>query len=159
MELLYTLRCLNTIRANRWTGEVHHRLDNEGVVNKCRYLDRGFRATTSADADLWKAMQTYQEQWGRVTTISWVKAHAEDGEAKTNSHEQQNKKTDDDAENAYAQPDSKAYILGYCSQFSTLWGAEIDGRSVANKMGATVLEYLQTEEYLDYWRRRTGAGA
>ena len=28
VELLYTLRCLHAIRANGWTGEIHHRLDN-----------------------------------------------------------------------------------------------------------------------------------
>ena len=60
VELLYNSCCLHTIRANGWTGEVHRRLDNEGVVKKCQHLDRGFRATTSSDADLWEIMAEYQ---------------------------------------------------------------------------------------------------
>ena len=28
VKLRYTLRCLYTIRVNRWTGELHRRLDN-----------------------------------------------------------------------------------------------------------------------------------
>ena len=57
------------------------------------------------------------------------------------------KKADDDAEKAYDQPDSKAYRRGYCSQFSTMWGTKVDGKLVTNKMEATVLRHLQTEEY------------
>ena len=34
VELLYTLRCLNTIRLARWEGRSHHRLDNEGGWSK-----------------------------------------------------------------------------------------------------------------------------
>ena len=34
VELLYTLRCPNTIRSDGWEGEIHHMLDNEGVVKK-----------------------------------------------------------------------------------------------------------------------------
>ena len=40
VKLLYTPRCPHTIRANGWTGEVHHRLDNEGVVKKCQCSPR-----------------------------------------------------------------------------------------------------------------------
>ena len=77
VELRYTLRCLHTIKANGWTGEVHHRLDNEGVVKKCQHLDRGFRATTSSDAGLWEIMAEYQAKWHDVTEVAWVKGHAE----------------------------------------------------------------------------------
>ena len=34
VELMYTIRCLHTTRANGWTGGVHRRLDNEGVVKR-----------------------------------------------------------------------------------------------------------------------------
>ena len=100
VELLYTLRCLYTIRAVGWTGEVHHRLDNEGIVKKCQHLDSGFRATTPSDADLWKIMTEYQGTWHEVTKISWVKGHAEKGGAKTNDHEKQNHTADAQAEKA-----------------------------------------------------------
>ena len=112
VELLYTLRCLHTTRANGWAGEMHHRLDNEGVVKKCQHLDRGFRATTSSDADLWEVMAEYQAEWRDVTKISWVKASAEKGGAKTNAHERQNKRADEDAEKAHAHTDFPAYRGG-----------------------------------------------
>ena len=120
VELLYTLRCLRPIRLAGWTGKVHHRLDNEGVVKKCKHISRGFRAAASADADLWAAMRSYLDEWRGETTISWVKSHAEDGGAKTNDHEVQNKKADECAEKAYAHPDSDWYKQGYCSQFDTV---------------------------------------
>ena len=37
--------------------------------------------------DLWKAMPIYLDEWRGEKTISWVKAHAEDGGAVTNDHE------------------------------------------------------------------------
>ena len=43
-------------------------------------------------------MCLYLNEWRDETTISWVKTHAEDGGAKTNAHEEQNKKADDDTE-------------------------------------------------------------
>ena len=63
-------------------------------------------ATETADTELWMAMCTYLGEWRDETTVSWVKTHAEDGGAKTSEHEQQNKRADDDAEEAYAHPDS-----------------------------------------------------
>ena len=60
VELLYTLRCLYTTRANGWAGGVHYRLDNEGAVKECQHLDRGFRATASSDADPGEVMLDYQ---------------------------------------------------------------------------------------------------
>ena len=47
------------------------------------------------------AMCSYLGEWRDETAISWVKAHAEDGGAKTTDHEKQNKRADDDTENAY----------------------------------------------------------
>ena len=105
VEILYTMRCLSTIRLARWIGKIHHILANEGVVKKCKHISQGFRTMAAADADLWKAMCTYLDEWRGETTISWVKAHAEGGGAITTDHEQQNKRADDDAEKAYAHPD------------------------------------------------------
>ena len=68
-------------------------------------------------------------------------------------------KSDEDAEGAYAHPDSPIYREGHCSQFNTLWGAMIDGKLVTPKIGATVLRYLQMAQCLRYWRASTGAGA
>ena len=59
VELLYTLWCLRSIRLAGWTGKIHHRLDNEGVVKKCKQISLGFRTASSADAGLWAAMCTY----------------------------------------------------------------------------------------------------
>ena len=62
VELMYTLRCLHSIRANWWTGEVHRRLSRQrGGGEKCQHLGRGFRATTSSDADLWEIMAEHQD--------------------------------------------------------------------------------------------------
>ena len=38
VELMYTLRCLNTIRSHGSEGEIHHMLDNEGVVKNANTL-------------------------------------------------------------------------------------------------------------------------
>ena len=92
VEFLYTLRCLNTTGLAGWEERAHHRLDNKRVVKKCRHTCRNFRATTTADAGLWKAMSAYLDEWRDEATISWVKAHAEDSGAVTNDHEKQNKK-------------------------------------------------------------------
>ena len=62
---------------------------------------QGLRATTAADAGIWKALSAYLNEWRDETTISWVKAHAEDGGAVTNDHEKQNKEADGDNEDAY----------------------------------------------------------
>ena len=113
VELLYTLRCLSSIRLAGWTGKVHHRLDNEGVVKRCQHISSGFRTAASADADLWTAMCSYLDEWRDETTISWVKSHAEEGGAKTTEHEVQNKKADEDAEKAYAHTDSAGYEQVY----------------------------------------------
>ena len=67
-------------------------------------------------------MCSYLDESRDKTTISWVKAHAEDGGAKANDHENPNKRADDDAENAYTHPDSSLYRVGYCSQLDTIWG-------------------------------------
>ena len=45
-----------------------------------------------------------------MTKIQWVKAHAEEGGAKTNTHEEQSKRADEDAEKAYAHTDSPAFV-------------------------------------------------
>ena len=108
----------------------------------------GFRDTTAADAGLWEAMDTYQCKWGDMTTVSWVRAYAEEGGVETNDHEKQNKKADTGAEGAYAHPDPPLYREGYCSQFETLWDATIGGKVVTHKMGATVLRYLQMTQYI-----------
>ena len=159
VELLYTLRCLSTIRLSGWTGKVHHRLDNEGVLKKCRHISHDMKTETTAAADLWVAMCTYLEEWKGETTISWVKGRAEKGGAKTNDHETQNKKADENAEEAYGHSESPLYRIGYCSQFDTIRGAMIDGKVVAHKTGASVLRYLQSTQYLRYWKTRRGAGA
>ena len=93
-----------------------------------------------------------------MAKVTWVKAHAEQGGAETNDHEKQNKKADEDAEGAYVHLDSLMYRWGYCSQFDTLYGATIDGKVVTHKMGVTVPRYLQTTQYLPYWKTRTGTG-
>ena len=49
------------------------------------------------------------------TKIQWIKARAEEGRAATNAHKKQNKRADEDAEKAYAHPDSTAYREGYYS--------------------------------------------
>ena len=59
VKLLCTLRCLNTTMLSGWEGRIHHILENEGVVKKYRRIGRDFRATTTVDADLWKAMSAY----------------------------------------------------------------------------------------------------
>ena len=84
------------------------------MVQKCEHNSLGFRTAASAGADLWVAMRSYLDEWRGETTISWVKSHVEDGGAKTNDHEVQNKKADDDAEKSYAHPDSSEYSQGYC---------------------------------------------
>ena len=104
-------------------------------------------------------MCLYLNEWRGETTISWVKSHAEDGRAKTNNHKEQNKKADDDAEKAYAHPDSDEYSGGYYSQFNTVWDATIDDKIVVHKAGATVLRHLQKTQYLRYWKTQRGAGA
>ena len=83
-----------------------------GVVKKCKHISQGFRNAAAADADLWTAMCSYLGEWRGETTISWVKAHAEDDGAKTNDHENQNKKAGDDAEKAYTNPGSSLYRVG-----------------------------------------------
>ena len=95
----------------------------------------GLRNTAAADADLWAAMRTYLDEWRDETTVSWVKSYTEDGGAKTSEHEQQNKRADDDAEKAYAHPDSSLYRAGHCSQFNTVWDATIDGKVAGTKRG------------------------
>ena len=77
-------------------------------------------ATTSSDADIWEAMADYQVEWRDMTKILLVKAHAGEGGATKNAHEKQNKEADEDAEKAYAHPDSPAYRGRYCSQSDTL---------------------------------------
>ena len=104
-------------------------------------------------------MSSYLGEWRDETTISWVKSHAEDGGVRTNDHEEQNKKADDDAEQAYAHPDSDECSEGYYSQFNTVWGAMIGGEIVVHKAGTTVLRHLQNTQYLRYWKTRRGAGA
>ena len=84
-------------------------------------------------------MCTYLDEWRGETTISWVKSHAEDGGAKTNDIEVQNKKADGGVEKAYAHPDSDEYSQGYCSQFNTVWGATLNGKIVVHTAGATIL--------------------
>ena len=79
VELLYTLRCLASIRMEGWAGMIHHRLDNIGVVKKFGRIGYGFRITTAADADLWTEMRKYHREWGEQTKIFWVKGHAEGG--------------------------------------------------------------------------------
>ena len=59
VELLYTLRCLASIRLEGWEGVIHHRLDNQGEVKKYGRIGRGFRIATAADADLWAGMRQY----------------------------------------------------------------------------------------------------
>ena len=122
VELLYTLRCLSAIRLAGWEGKIYHRLDNEGGVKKCKHISRGFRTTTTTDADLWMAMCSYLDEWRGETEISWVKAHAEDGGAKTNDHEKQNKRADDDAEEAYGHPDPP-YMRAGTAPSSRRYGA------------------------------------
>ena len=87
-------------------------------------------------------MCSYLGEWRDESTISWVKSHAKDGGAKTNAHEVQNKRADDDADKAYAHLDSGEYIQGYCSQFNTVWGATIGGTFVVYKAGTTILWHL-----------------
>ena len=70
VEPLYTLRCINTIRLAGGEGRIHHRLGNEGVVKKYRHIGRGFRAATTTDGDLWKAMSVYMNEWRDETTVS-----------------------------------------------------------------------------------------
>ena len=106
---------MSTTRLAGWVGETHHRLDNEGVVKTCKHISRGFKIAAAAGADLWTAMCFYLGEWRGEMTISWVKSCKEDGGAKTNEHEQQNKRADDDAEKAYAHSDSFLYRAGYCS--------------------------------------------
>ena len=57
-------------------------------------------------------MAAYLVGWSDVTQVSWVKAHAREGGAKTNAHGKLNKRADEDAEKAYARPDSPAYRGG-----------------------------------------------
>ena len=82
---------------------------------------QGLRATTAADAGIWKALSAYLNEWRDKMTISWVKALAEDGGAVTNDHENENKKADEDAGGACKHPDTPIYREGYCSQFNSIW--------------------------------------
>ena len=125
-----------------------------GGGKKCKHIGQGFRTAAAADADLSTAMCSYLDEWGDETTVSWVRAHAEDGGAQTNDHEKQNKKAGDDAEKVYTHPDSSLYKVGCCSQFDTIWGGAIDGKVVAHKTGATVLRHVQKKQYLRYWKTR-----
>ena len=118
------------------------------MAKKCRHIGRDFRATTTADADLWKTISVYLNEWRDNTTILWVKAH-----------ETQNKKADEDADGAYQHHGTSLYREGYCSQFDSIWGAMIGGEIVTHKMGATVIWHLQKTQYLRYWGARRKAGA
>ena len=114
---------------------------------------------TAADADLWAGMRQYFLEWGHVTKVFWVKAHAEKDGKKTTCHEQQNKLADDNAEEAYKHLESPAYKQGYISQLDSVYGPTIHGRVVVHKMGATMLRHLQTKQFLRYWETRSNAGA
>ena len=46
----------------------------------------------------------YPGEWRDETKIPWVKAHMEDGGAKTTDHEQQKKSADDDAGKSLCTP-------------------------------------------------------
>ena len=124
------------------------------MVKNCKHISLGFRHAAAADANLWTAVCLYLNEWRDETTISWVKSHAEDGGAKTNNHKEQNQKADDDAEKAYAHPDSDEYGEGCCSQFNMIWGATIEDTVVVHKAGATILRHLQKAQYLRYWKTR-----
>ena len=78
VDLMYTLRCLASIRLEGWAGVIHHRLGNLGVVKKCGRMGRGFRVTTAAGADLWTEMRRCYKEWGGRTKVYWVEAHAEE---------------------------------------------------------------------------------
>ncbi len=159
VELMYTLRCLASIRLEGWEGVIHHRLDNQGVVKKYGRMGRGFRIATAADADLWAGMRQYFREWGHVTKVFWVKAHAEKDGKKTTCHEKQNKLADDSAEEAYQHLESPDYRLEYVSQLDSVYGPTIHGKVVVHKMGATMLRHIQTKHFLRYWKTRTNAGA
>ena len=132
-------------------------LDIMGVVKKCHQLDRDFRATTAADADLWGEMAAYLTEWGDKKMISWVKAHTEEGGLVTGDYEKnkQKKRMKTPVQSTYSYLDPPLYMTGYCSQLDTLWGAAVDEKVVIHKMEATVLRYLQTTQYLRYWMTRT----
>ncbi len=57
-------------------------------------------------------MRRYLDEWGHMTKVFWVKAHAEEGGKKTTCHEKQNKLADDSAEEAYKHLESPAYRQG-----------------------------------------------
>ena len=90
----------------------------------------------------------YLDEWRDETTVTWVKSHEGDGGAKTNDHEVQNKKSDDDAEKAYAHLDSDGCKQGYCSHCNTVWGVTIGGKIVVHKAGAAILWHSQKAQYL-----------
>ena len=132
------------------------------MVKEYVHLGCGCKPTTAADTDIWAAIVSYKKEWGDQTTVSWVKGldkdHAEEEGIPTGCREQENKRTDDDAGNAYAHPGDPEYRREYCSQFDTIFGPTIEGKVVAHKMGATVFKHLQVAQYLHYWKARTGAG-
>ena len=76
----------------------------------------------------------------------------------TDSHEKENKRAGEDAEAAYAHPDTPECRSDCISQLNSLYGPAIDEEVVMHKMGATVLRHLQVNQYLRYWKNWTEAG-
>ena len=100
-------------------------------------MGRGFKPTTTADADLWTAMLNYRNEWGHKTRVFWVKVHAEESGWPTDSRANENKKPGEDAEKAYAHLGTPQNREEYCSQFNTMYGTTTEGEVVVHKMGAT----------------------
>ena len=91
-------------RAGRLGGKESPQTRQRGVVKKRKHISQGFRTAAAADTALWTAMCSYLDESRDETTVVWAKAHAEDGGAKTNDHEKQNKKADNNAENNLKKP-------------------------------------------------------
>ena len=103
-------------------------------------------------------MRQYQKEWGKQTGVYWAKAHTEDGGKKAICHEKENTRADEDAEAAYKHLDTPA-CRGKCvSQLDVLYGLAIGGKVVVHKMEQTVPQHPQVNQYLRYWKTRSGAG-
>ena len=114
--------------------------------------------TTAADADLWTEMRKYFEAWGNDQGLLGKRACRKVGKL-TDRHEKENRRADEDTKAAYKHRDTPEYRAGYISQLDSVYGPTIDGKVVMNKMGVTILQFVQVKQYLRCWKTRSGARA
>ena len=151
----------------RWTGEVVHRLDNKGVVdryNDLRYGANHMEGWEMAHGDVWEEIRWLRAKWGGRYKLEWSRGHPEKDEKKGDAvgregwsvHDHFNHECDREADRIYNEYRKWDIIREYGGGDGLqVW---VGGRRLQNSLRKRLQDHLAVIKIKGYLGKSMGRG-